>query len=164
VKEIAVTKLLVASLVALALVAGMHPAPEARAALDFRQVISNMLDAMNRGDIKAAMTYYADDAESMGSASCDCKGKAGIEKDNLETIDIKPRFTITSMRETQTGMGTVRVEMTSPIFAECAGVTRAVITGQIFVADGKIVREIVDFDRTDLQTIRVMACMMDDGR
>jgi hypothetical protein len=157
------TKLLIAGLVAMAVFAGLRPAPEANAAMDYRQVIVNMLDGMNRMDIKAVMSYYADDAESRGSASCDCKGKAGIEKDNLETFEIEAKFTVVSIRETQTGMGIARVEMRSPIFADCAGVSRSVITAQIFVANEKIVREVVDFDRTDPQTLRVLACIRDDG-
>ena len=75
-------KFLMAAVMALGLftVAGMGNG--ASAAIDLRQVIVGHLDALNRGDVTAAMAYYADDAESVGTASCTpaCK-KAGIEAD-----------------------------------------------------------------------------------
>ena len=73
-------RFLVASLVALGLVASAGMGQGAVAAPDLRTIIVGHLDALNRGDIAASMAYYADDAESVGTASCTpaCK-KAGIE-------------------------------------------------------------------------------------
>ena len=143
---------------AFVLTVGFRPTPEANAAMDFRQVIVNMLDGMNRQDMKTVMSYYADDAESRGTASCDCKGKAGIEKDNLETFEINAKFTVVSLREVQTGMGYGRVEMRSDVFGMC-GVNRAYLNVQILIANEKIVKEIVDFDRADVDTAKLFACI-----
>src|SRR3954466_12646627 len=96
----------------------------ASAALDLRQVIVGHLEALSRADVSAAMAYYADDAESVGTASCMpvCK-KAGIEADVRGALAIKPAFTVVSLRETQTGMGYGKAEVRSEAFRMC-GVSR----------------------------------------
>ena len=73
-------RFLTASLVALGLLAAAGGGQDAVAAPDLRTVIVGHLDALNRADVTAAMAYYHDDAESVGTASCltPCK-KAGIE-------------------------------------------------------------------------------------
>jgi len=51
-----------AAVVALGLFTVAGRAHGASAAIDLRQVIVGHLDALNRGDVAAAMAYYADDA------------------------------------------------------------------------------------------------------
>ena len=152
-------RLLIASLVALGLFAALRPAPEASALTDLRNVTVGHLDALNRGDVQAAMAYYADDAESVGTASCTpaCK-KAGIEADVRRGLAIKPAFTVVSLRETQTGMGYGKAEVRSDAFRAC-GASRAVLSFTTILVGEKIFRETVDFDVSDEQTRRLVACM-----
>ena len=153
------TKMLVAALVALGLFAVAGIGNGASAAMDLRQVIVGHLDALNRGDVTAAMTYYADDAESVGTASCTpaCK-KAGIEADVRRGLAIKPTFTVASLRETQTGMGYGKAEVRSEAFRMC-GVSRAVLTFTTILSGEKIYRETVDFDLRDAETAKLVACL-----
>jgi hypothetical protein len=131
----------------------------ALAANDLRQVIVGHLDALNRGDVAAAMAYYADDAESGGTASCTpaCK-KAGIEADVRKGLAIKPTFKVVSLRETQTGMGYGNAEVRSEAFRMC-GVNRAVLNFMTILVGEKIYRETVDFDLRDAETAKLAACM-----
>src|SRR5205085_3440031 len=129
------------------------------AAIDLRQVIVGHLDALNRGDLTAAMTYYADDAESVGTASCmPACNKAGIEADVRKGLAIKPAFTVVSLRETQTGMGYGKAEVRSEAFRMC-GVNGAVLNFTTILAGDKIYRETVDFDLRDADTAKLAACL-----
>ena len=152
-------RFLVAALTALGLFAVAGLGNGASAAIDLRQVIVGHLDALNRGDVTAAMAYYADDAESSGTASCTpaCK-KAGIEADVRKGLAIKPTFTVVSLRETQTGMGYGKAEVRSEAFRMC-GVNRAVLNFTTILVGEKIYRETVDFDLRDAETARLTACL-----
>jgi len=154
-----VTRLLIATLVALGLFAAAGIGNGASAALDLRQVIVGHLDALNRADVSAAMAYYADDAESVGTASCMpvCK-KAGIEADVRRGLANKPTFTVVSLRETQTGMGYGKAEVRSEAFRTC-GVNRAVLSFTTILVGEKIYRETVDFDVRDGETAKLVACL-----
>jgi hypothetical protein len=154
-----VARLLIATLVALGLFMVAGGANGAVAAMDLRQVLVGHLDALNRGDVAAAMAYYADDAESVGTASCTpaCK-KAGIEADVRRGLSIKPTFKVVSLRETQTGMGYGRAEIRSDAFRMC-GVNRAVLNFTTILVGEKIYRETIDFDMRDGETTRLVACL-----
>jgi hypothetical protein len=156
-----VARLLIASLVALAVFAALRPAPDASAVAvgDLRAVIVAHLDALNRGDVSAAMSYYADDARSEGTASCTpACGKAGIEADVRRGLAIRPTFKVVSLRETQSGMGYGKAEVRSDTFRAC-GVTRAVLSFTTTLVGDKIFRETVDFDVTDAETVRLGVCL-----
>src|SRR5262245_43751676 len=106
--------------------------------MDLRQVIVGHLEALNRGDVTAAMAYYADDAQSVGTASCTpACGKSGIEADVRRGLQIKPTFTVVSLRETQTGMGYGKADVRSDAFRAC-GVTRAVLSFTTILVGEKI--------------------------
>ena len=156
-----VARLLIASLIALGLFAALRSAPMASAAPDLRAIIVGHLDALNRADVTAAMGYYADDAESVGTASCTpaCK-KAGIEADVRRGLAIKPTFKVVSLRETQTGMGYGKAEVRSDAFRAC-GATRAVLDFTTILVGDKIFRETVDFDLKDAETAKIVACLRD---
>jgi hypothetical protein len=154
-----VTRFLIAALAALGLFTVASIGSGAFAANDLRQVIVGHLDALNRGDVAAAMAYYADDAESAGTASCipACK-KAGIEADVRKGLAIKPTFTVVGLRETQTGMGYGKAEVRSEAFRIC-GVNRAVLNFTTILVGDKIYSETVDFDVRDSETAKLAACM-----
>jgi hypothetical protein len=158
-EETDVTRFLIASLVALGLFATAGIGKGAVAAPDLRTVIVGHLDALNRGDVAAAMAYYADDAESVGTASCTpaCK-KAGIEADVRRGLAIKPTFTVVSLRETQSGMGYGKAEVRSDAFRMC-GVSRAVLNFTTVLVGDKIFRETVDFDVRDAETAKLAVCL-----
>jgi hypothetical protein len=154
-----VARFLIASLMALGLLTAAGAYQGAVAAPDLRTVIVGHLDALNRGDVTAAMAYYHDDAESVGTASCltPCK-KAGIEADVRRGLAIKPTFKVVSLRETQSGMGYGKAEVRSDAFRMC-GVSRAVLSFTTTLVGDKIFRETVDFDIQDAETVKLVACL-----
>lgn len=148
------------AMVALVAIATFSAAGHSHAAVDFRVLVQQHVDALNRGDVAAVMATFSDDAVVSNVGLCaasPCVGKPAIQKEMERRVGIHVLFTITSLRESS-GKGSGRAEVRADNVRAC-GQERLVAAFDVEVKGDKITSFPVRFDRSDPQTAAFMACM-----
>jgi hypothetical protein len=130
------------------------------AAVDFRVLVQQHVDALNRGDVAGVMATFSEDAmvSNVGlCAAAPCIGKAAIQREMERRAGIHVNFKIISLRESNSS-GVGRAEITADNTRAC-GVQRILASFDVQVKDDKITSFPVRFDSTDPQTAAFMACV-----
>ena len=151
-------------LVALVLVVAMGMGPNqiesTEAAVDFRVLVQQHVDALNRGDVAGVIATFSDDAVVSNVGLCaatPCVGKAAIQREMERRVNIHVRFTITSLQESS-GSGVGRAEVGADNVRAC-GVQRILVSFNVDVKNDKITSFPVRFDSADPQTAAFLACV-----
>jgi len=147
------------AMVVLAAIATFSAAGHSHAAVDFRVLVQQHVDALNRGDVAAVMATFSDDAVVSNTGLCaasPCVGKPAIQKEMERRVGIHVLFTITSLQESS-GKGAGRAEVRADNVRAC-GQERLVAAFDVEVKGDKITSFPVRFDRSDPQTAAFMAC------
>ncbi len=128
-------------------------------------IIQKNYDARARGDLKAALAFWADDGVLDGPGICSkspCVGKAAIRK-HFETM-VKHGAKTTLVATYPSGnVVTTRYEVRHPHSRE-AGVERLISWSIFEVKGGKIVSQRTLRERTDPQTARYIKWLKFEGK
>ena len=154
------SKFIIILLVTLASLVANLPTQAAQAAIDFRILVQQHVDALNRGDVAGVMATFSDDAVVSNVGLCaanPCVGKAAIQREMERRVNIHVRFTITSLQESN-GTGLGRAEVAADNVRAC-GVQRIVAIFNVDVKGDKITSFPVRFDASDAQTAAFLACV-----
>jgi len=154
------SKFIIILLVTLASLVVNLPTHAAQGAIDFRILVQQHVDALNRGDVAGVMATFSDDAVVSNVGLCaanPCVGKAAIQREMERRVNIHVRFTITSLQESN-GTGVGRAEVAADNVRAC-GVQRIVASFNVDVKGDKITSFPVRFDASDPQTAAFLACV-----
>jgi ketosteroid isomerase-like protein len=133
------------------------------AAVDFRVLVTQYFDAINRGDGAGALAFFSDDAVfTYGAPVCvpsPCVGKAAIQKGLAVEIGAHHRWTITSLEETSNGVGVGRLALQGDAITNC-GQKFNRYDFKVQVKDDKITSLEFAIDRLDPETAAFIACFL----
>jgi len=131
----------------------------ARAAIDYRVLVQQFVDAHNRADVQAVMATFSDDAVLLGGVFCQapCVGKAPIQREIERRVSVHVQIKITSLQESN-GSGVGRLEITDDSTRAC-GVQRVVAISNIDVRNDKITSVRAPLDPSDAQNLAYLACI-----
>jgi len=134
--------------------------PDALAQADPVAVQQRLFDALERGDVEAALSLFTDDAvvdsQSGTCASAPCVGRAAIQKDLLRYVSDKSRRVHALDTHVSGNILITRFEARSATISK-AGVERIVLWGIREMAGDKIASTRCCLpERTDMQTLRFL--------
>ena len=152
-------RLLTLSLVAIALAVLVARQPEpALATIDFRVLIQQHFNLLDRGDVAGVMATFSDDAVVSG-ASCrptPCVGKPAIQREIERRVNNRAVQTLTSLQESS-GRGVGMLVITEDLTRAC-NVERIIVLCEVEVKNDKITLFASQPDTTDAATAAFVAC------
>ena len=155
------TRLLIVLLSIILLVVTVNGAPaRTHAAVDFRVLVQQHVDALNASDVEGVLATFTEDgiiADVGLCAASPCVGKEAIRKELERRAKISVNFKVTSLQESS-GTGFGRSEIRATNVTAC-GVDRILASFEVRTAGDLISYFAVRFDRSDAQTAAFLACI-----
>ena len=145
---------LLASLLTVAVPAAVAAEKSGQTGGDPATVAERELAAESRGDVAAALVFYADDGIIQYGGLCwtPCVGKPAIQKELERRVEAKNRWNVVG-KYVSGNVAVLKTELQIG-YIEASGVDRVVVWNIFEVKDGKIAVATTVGQRTDPQTAR----------
>jgi hypothetical protein len=149
---------IVAVFVLFGFVAAFQALPVAAQTPDIAAVYRQFIDAINRGNVTAALALTTDDVQLQGTPGCiasPCRGRAAVRQD-LEQ-DVAGHLQIQSLGSIQVSTNTVKANTAHRAdVLRGTGVSRVIINETLTFQGDKIARVVFDPDASDPQSATIL--------